>query len=107
MNVQLFPELSVEPTVIDFIQAHNAQGALETACAVIRDSFPELRSIRVRLVEDPDEEDHTWILLKVLLPGADAVESAHPRGDRFYEELNRQLPLPYHPFSFSLEIAPE
>jgi hypothetical protein len=94
----------VEAEAIEFLSRHDGQSALENACHLVRKCFPELGSIHVRLLEDPDEENHTWVLIQVLMPPSHSPELLQEQQARYYEELARRNPLPYHPFSFSLML---
>ena len=102
MNIVTSCEPSLEPGVRDFLRKHQGEAACQKACELARACFPELTSLRARLLEDPDEDNHTWVVLDVLMPASHRPESLRAQEMRYYEELARQLPLPYHPFSFSL-----
>jgi hypothetical protein len=94
----------IEAEVLDFLGRHDGLSALESACDLVRKCFPELASIHVRLLEDPDEENHTWVLIQVFVPPSSPVEVLREQQARYYDELKRRNPLPYHPFSFSLML---
>src|SRR5438477_10836648 len=104
MNEANYCELKLETGVREFLRQHQSEAAFEWACDLIRTSFPELKAIRVRLLEDPDEDDHTWVVFHVLMPAAHPPELLWAQQNRYYEELARQNTTPYHPFSFSLML---
>lgn len=86
--------------VAEFLRDHAAEGALQQACARIETCFPEARSIVVSLLEDPDEGNHTWIVLTAILPVGHPADVLRQQRKRYYEAEGPNLP--YHPFSFSL-----
>lgn len=101
MSVTTSRELLVEPEVAEFLRQHHADGAFQTALGIVRGLFPDL-GLKVWLLEDPDEENHTWIILEVATLTADPEQTLRHQINRFHEELRQRLALPYHPFSFSL-----
>ena len=74
------------------------KGSLSAAC------FPHAERITVRLVEDPDEDNHTWVVLTVILPKSLDPEIIQKQRLHYYDQQSQREQLPYHPFSFGLEI---
>ncbi len=109
MATTLSERITVEPDVLPFLRRHGGEAALQTACAIVGSCFPDFRALEVWLLEDPDEENHTWVKLQVWVPAASPPELLRTKSARFHEELDRQLKLPYHPFSFSLttQVSPD
>ena len=99
-------EVKLEAGVAEFLKRHGAEAAFQTACALVRECFPDSSTINVSLLEDPDEENHTWVVLEVSIPTASSTELTRAQEDRFFEEMRRRVPLPYHPLSFSLHTDP-
>ena len=64
--------------------------------------FPEARASAVSLLEDPDEKNHTWVVLRVILPDDHPAELLRKQLQRHYETPLSDLP--YHPYSFSLAL---
>jgi hypothetical protein len=104
MNIAASCEPVLEPNASEFIKRHNGEAAFQRVCELLRGCFPELASIHVRLLEDPDEDDHTWVVLNVLIPASYPTELLQAQEKRYYEELTQQAQIPYHPFSFSLMV---
>jgi hypothetical protein len=102
MNVTISPELTLRPGVAEFLKHHAAEADFETVCELARTCFPELRGIEVWLLEDPDEENHTWVALHVVMPASHPAEVLRTQKNRYYEEVTRRITRPYHPLSFSL-----
>jgi hypothetical protein len=98
-------EVTLDAEVPGFLERHNAAAPLQTVCAIVRRCFPKAGPIHVQLTEDPDEDNHTWIVLETTLQGAESAEEFKQQKDRWYDEQAR-LPWAYHPFSFSLDIKP-
>jgi hypothetical protein len=92
------------PGVREFLRQHQSEAALEWAYELARRSFPELEAINVRLLEDSDEDNHTWVVFHIVMPAAHPPELLQAQQNRYYEELARQNTTPYHPFSFSLML---
>lgn len=106
MSVINASDVLLEDGVLDFFNKFGNEAALTSACEIVRECVPELQTLRVWLLEDPDEDNHTWVVLQVMMPGSHSVELVNERQNRFCELLTERLPLPYHPFSFSLELLP-
>jgi hypothetical protein len=95
-------QVELQPGVAEFLRRHGVEGQLHAACDLVHDCFPESRAVSVRLQEDPDEDNHTWVVLHVLLPAGHPEELLTTQRHRYYEELVRRPKLPYHPLSFAL-----
>ncbi len=104
MSAGVSQEVLVTPEVQGFLQRHAGDEALAKALSIARTIFPESRGIEVRLVEDPDEENHAWINVCLTLPLSPASDLLQEHRQRFHEEIERQIALPYHPFSFALSV---
>jgi hypothetical protein len=97
-------EPKVDPSVVDFIKRHGAEADFQKVCELVRTCFPERRAIKVWLLEDPDEDGHTWVVLNVLLPGSHPPELLRVQQNRYHEGFVQQVSRPYHPLSFGLTV---
>lgn len=104
MKIATSCEPSLKSDVREFLKQHQGEAALQTACELVRACFPELKAIQVDLLEDPDEENHTWVVLNVLMPTSHPPDLLKAQKTQYYQQLARQLSLPYHPFSFGLRV---
>src|SRR6267378_936921 len=102
MKVATSCEPTFQPEARDFLRQHHGETAFQKACELVRICFPEMTALHIGLVEDPDEDNHAWVVLEVLMPPSHSPDLLQAQEARYYEELARQLPQPYHPFSFSL-----
>ena len=98
-------QLKFEPGAIEFVRQHGAEAHLASACDLVRECFPELREISVRLQEDPDEDNHTWVVMQVEMPAGHPQHLLSEEQKRYHEEFVRRPSLPYHPLSFALDVA--
>src|SRR5262249_38658115 len=102
------PELVLEPGVPEFLSRHHAEGPFQTACEQVRACFPELRAFRVCLLDDPDEEGHTWVVLNPWLPAGHPPELLLDQRQRFHEELVQRLsPACRTLFGLSIDFTKE
>jgi hypothetical protein len=97
-------EPTLQPEARDFLRQHQGESAFQKACELVRACFPEMTALDVHLLEDPDEENHTWVVLDVLMPASHPRKLLQAQEAHYYEQLARQMRLPYHPFSFSLIV---
>jgi hypothetical protein len=63
MTISASQDPFLEPEVVALLQHHSAEVEFQTACELTREFFPERRGIKVSLLDDPDEEGHTWVVL--------------------------------------------
>lgn len=105
MSATTSQPLTLETGVNEFLQLHGGCADFQKACEVARQCFPEAHGLKVWLLEDPDEENHTWVMLDVLLPSSNPPDLYRGQMARFHEELAQHVPRPYHPFSFSLSMT--
>jgi hypothetical protein len=97
-------EPMIDPSARDFLKQHHAEPDLQTVCDLVRACFPELQALEVRLVEDPDEENHTWVAFHVLMPATHPRDLLRSQERSYHEQHGRVISRPYHPFSFGLAI---
>jgi hypothetical protein len=108
MGTTTSPELTFEPGVIEYLRQHNLEAKFQVVSEAARARFPEARAIQVRLLEDPDEEDHTWTVLQVLLPASHPSELLRSQQRQYGETLLERLPLADHPFfGLTFRFMPE
>jgi hypothetical protein len=92
--------------VRDFLERHGAGEAFQTVHEVARTCFPELRSVKVWLLDDPDEDGRTWAVLQVSMPAPHPPGLLQAQRRRYHEELARQLPPEYNPlFALSVDFT--
>jgi hypothetical protein len=98
--------LVLDAGVTDFLERHGAGEAFQTVREVVRTCFPELRSVKVWLLDDPDEDGRTWAVLQVSMPASHPPGLLQAQRRRYHEELARQLPLEYNPlFALSVDFT--
>ena len=97
-------ECKLASGVEEFLKDHDAEADFRSHCELVRSCFPDLRAIQVRLLEDPDEENHTWVGLHVFLPPSYPPELLRAQQRQYYEKLWDLPARPYHPLSFVLSI---
>jgi hypothetical protein len=103
MSTSVTIEPRLEERVVAFAKQHSAELAIRQACVILRHVVPHTESIYVWLLEDPDEENHSWLVLEAKVPETtpDALRQ------QVRQEIEKKLRLPYHPFSFSIDFVHE
>ena len=97
MSLTTSREPVLEAGESEFLKRHDAEAAFQTVCELVRTYFPELRAINVWLLEDPDEDDHTWAVVHVFMPAAYSQEVLQEQLRRYHKELVKRLPFKYLP----------
>ena len=87
----------IEPRVSEVLRRHSADTAFQTACDIARSCFLATRSLRVDLLDDPDEEDRVWVVLHILVPPSYSWETLHEEELRFHKAMLTQIPLELNP----------
>ena len=103
MSTATLIEPVLEAGVVEFLRQHEAEKKFQSVLALARACFPDPQAIEVRLRADPDEDNHAWVALHVVVPAATSRELLKSQRNRFHAELVR-LALPYHPVSFTLSL---
>jgi hypothetical protein len=95
----------LEPGVSELLGQHNAEAAFQTVCEIARNCFPELRSLQVSLLDDPDEEGRIWVVLNGSLPASHSLELLQDQRGRYYELLAERLPVEtLPPFGLTMDF---
>ena len=98
----------LDPPVREFLQRHNAEAEFQTACELVQACFPELRSLRFWLQEDPDEEGRTWLVLHGTLPKTHPPELLLSQRKQYHNRLVNDVPLSHCPlFGLLIDFAQE
>ena len=101
-------EPTIEPEVFEVLRKNKAEAAFQTACDVARSSFPKMLSLHVDLLEDPDINNHIWVILNVLLPQTHPMDFSHSEQRRYHEKMVDQIPREFSLlFSLSVNFQPE
>ena|SRR2546425_1065794 len=97
-------ECTLAAGVEEFLTHHHAEADFQHHLELVRSCFPDSQGIRVRMLDDPDDEDHTWVAFHLLLPRNYPPELLQDKRLRYYERLRALPPRPYHPLSFALTV---
>jgi hypothetical protein len=97
MSAATVPAVTLNPEVHQFLRQHDAEGSFAKFCELVREVYPQLRSIEAELVPDPDEEDRCKIILWVQLPESTSMEEYHARHEKYHERLMSDIPLAHLP----------
>ena len=101
-------EPTLEPGVDEFIRRYNADARLRTVCDIVRTCFPEARSLRVRLVDDPDEEGRTWVVVQPSLPASHPLDLLQKQHTCYHKLRADRLPNQEDPpFGLSMDFEAE
>ena len=101
-------EPTIEPGVFDVLRPKKAEAAFQTACGVARSCFSGMRSLNVRLMDDPDVEDRAWVILELLLPESYSLDLLERERLHFHEEMVSRVPLELNLlFGLSIHFIPE
>ncbi len=104
MTAAIFPEPVLESGVREFLQRHSAEADFFQVLEFVRGCFPESRTVRAGLIEDPDEENHTWVMLEVTIPASCSPDTIRAQRNNFHQRLAQEIVRSYHPLSFSLAV---
>lgn len=108
MTLTVLQEPELTPEVAEFLRQHSAEAAFRVVNQLVGTCFPELCSIDVRLMDDPDEEDRRWVVCHVLLPASYPPDQLQTQRLRYYEELVSRLSFQErHLFGLILDFIPE
>jgi hypothetical protein len=108
MGTAFSQESLLETPVIEFLRQHNAEAEFQTVCELVRDCFPELRSLRFGLLEDPDEEGRTWLVLHGTLPKCHPPDLLLGQRRQYHNRFVNEVPLSHCPlFGLLIDFAQE
>jgi hypothetical protein len=82
----------LEPGVAEFLERHAAEAEFQTASELVRTCFPQVRSIRAYLQEDPDENDRRRVVFHALVPQSHPLDLLEDQQRHFYEQLVERCP---------------
>jgi hypothetical protein len=100
MNTTTSREVILEPGVAEFLKRHAAEEEFQATYELARSCYPELRDMRVYLLEDPDEDDRWRVILHVRLPPSHPLDLLLDQQRRFYEQLVQRCPPERYPDPF-------
>jgi hypothetical protein len=101
-------EPTVEPEVFEVLRKNKAEAAFQTACDIVRSSFPKMISLHVDLLDDPDVNGRVWVMLNVLVPQSYPWETQHQEEIRFHGAMLAQVSRELNPlFGLSVRSQPE
>jgi hypothetical protein len=93
MAAATVPEITLSPEVRAFLQQHQAERAFEKFCAVIRECYPNLLEMSVRLRDDWEIEGWTRCVVDIQLPFTESVDERVARWRHYHERLVSEVPL--------------
>jgi hypothetical protein len=96
--------ITADDQVEEFLREHGAESAWQTLSEVIQTCFPEVQQVRMWLLNDPDEDDRTWVMVQVLLPADHPAATLQDQRRQYAEMLVRRLPVEYHSL-FGLSVG--
>jgi hypothetical protein len=101
-------EPALGPGVIEHLRQNNAEAAFQTASELARSCFTAMRSLNVRLVDDPDVMDRLWVILDIFLPESYSLDLLERERLRFHEKMVTRVPLELNLlFGLSISFMPE
>lgn len=92
MSVSTTPNVKVGPGVSEFLHRNNAESSFQAICELIRECFPEARTLDAQLQEDRYEPDEWRVGLEVALPDSLPLEVWIDQNRRYHERLSERLP---------------
>ena len=93
MSAATIPQVTLSPEVRSFLQQHRAEAVFDKVCELVRECYPQLRSVEAELWTDPDEIDRRKIMLWVRLPTSTSMEEYLLQHDGYHERLIEKIPL--------------
>jgi hypothetical protein len=97
MSIMTSGQIEVPPEVRDFVRKNRAEVSFRAVVSLVRECYPQLAGIDVKLLDDPDEEDWKRTMLVVRMPSID-FEELMSQKDRYHDRLVREVPLDQIPF---------
>jgi hypothetical protein len=90
-------QIVIDPAVPEFLKQHDAEEDFKTGCALVRECFPEMLSLRAKLQEDWDEPDWIRVVLEVKVPAAHPLDLLSEQRKRFINRFLEAVPLDHVP----------
>jgi hypothetical protein len=106
LSITAFIEPTLGPGVDEYLREHHVEEAFRRVIEVLRDCFPEATRLEGWLLDDPDEEGRTWVVLQVTMPADTPPETLQARRLRYHQEMLSRLPLAHQPY-FGFVLASE
>ena len=108
MPTAISVEPVIEPRVREVLRRHNAEAAFQTACDIARSCFLAMGTLRVDVLDDPDEENRVWVVLHIQVPASYRWETLHEEELRFHKAMLTQIPLDLNPlFGLHMDYSPD
>jgi hypothetical protein len=92
MSITTFGDVAVEPSVIEFLKRHGAEGEFQGVLEVARECFPQWCAAEAYLQEDPDVDNRWQVILHITLPESYSLDDVQELHRRSAERLVALLP---------------
>ncbi|MGO9468788.1 MAG: hypothetical protein ACLQIB_13220 [Isosphaeraceae bacterium] len=91
MVVATVPTPRLDSEVASFLDRHGAQSTVDKIGVLVRECFPELLDLELRLQDDPDVEDRNSCIIRTKLPALGSEPERLLRWRRYHERLAQDL----------------
>lgn len=91
-------ELEIESGVEKFLKRPAVQEEFQITLDLVQTHFPEVRVVKVRLQEDPDEEDIWRVVLDAYVPESHPLALLQEQERHYYDALVERVPPERFPF---------
>ena len=81
------PELHIPQDVLAEVKRKSAETEFDNFRERVLEHFPDVTSVEVSLLDDPDEEDRNWVVFEVKLPEEMDVQQVRQRHTSFISAL--------------------
>ena len=101
-------ELTVDPSIREFLIRHGAEREFRKICELVRASVPASIGLEATLQEDPDEDGRFQAVVCAKLPETYSEDELQVSMRRYYERLIAEVSLAYCPlFALVTEFGSE
>jgi hypothetical protein len=92
MPVSATLEMIVPDAVMAEVHRKNAEVEFQAFADLVAEQFSDARSIELRLLEDPDEDDRCWVVFEVIAARDLTPQKYSAAIKTFYDELTERGP---------------
>ncbi len=102
---------AIEPVihegVMEMLQRYDCVAEFWDRVALARECVPEMRSLEVRLLDDPDEQGNVWVKFEAFLARPQPWDERHAREKYYVQEAAKRFKSRFTPRFPLLVRVPE
>lgn len=86
------PEIAVPDDVMAEVRRKNAEAEFSAFRDLVSERYRDSFSVRIRLLDDPDEDDRRWVVFEVTIPQGTTPDEYSRQIKEFCDELQQRRP---------------